>query len=342
MEDKESKMGHLEEVMKMRNYWKNKNVFITGADGFLGSWLTQHLVVLGANVVCLIRDVIPKSKSWLYLSGYVDKTTIVYGRIEDFSILKRVLCEYGIDTVFHLAAQAIVGISKKFPTGTFESNIKGTWNILEACRSSKDVKRIAIASSDKAYGESEMLPYVEDMPLRGLYPYDCSKSCADLISQMYHNTYGLPVGISRCGNFFGGGDFNFSRIVPGTILSVLKNEPPIIRSDGSYIRDYIYVKDAVGAYLYLAQKLDDPSIQGEAFNFSNECHYTVIELVNLILKLMNREDLEPIILNEVSHEIKKQYLSAKKAHTLLGWKPKYDIEKGFIETINWYKKYLKW
>ena len=319
--------------------WKDKNVFVTGASGFVGSWLTKELVDLGANVVCLIRDITPKS--WLYLSKYIEKVSVVYGCISDFSVLRRILAEYKIDTVFHLAAQTIVGISKEFPTGTFEANIKGTWNVLEACRNSNDVKKVIVASSDKAYGESQSLPYVEDMPLAGLYPYDCSKSCTDLISQTYHKTYGLAVGISRCGNFFGGGDLNLSRVVPGTILSVLKNERPIIRSDGTYVRDYIYVKDAVDAYFCLAERLDDLPIQGEAFNFSNEWRYTVLELVNMILKLMKRQDLEPVILNEASCEIKEQYLSSKKAHSLLGWKSKYDVEKGLIETIDWYKKYFK-
>lgn len=334
-------MGCLEEEISMKNnYWKGKNIFITGANGFVGSWLTQRIVDLGSNVICLIRDVIPES--WFNLSGYDKKVTIVNGNIEDISVIKRVFSEYNIDTVFHLAAQPIVGVSIKNPIATFEANIKGTWNILEACRNYQDIKRVIIASSDKAYGESKKLPYTEDMPLQGSNPYDCSKSCADLIAQMYHRTYGLPVAISRCANFFGGGDYNFSRIVPGTILSILKNEAPIIRSDGKYIRDYLYIKDAVEGYISLAQKLENKTIQGEAFNFSNECHYTVLELVNLILKLMKRQDLKPKILNETKHEIKNQYLSSKKANKILGWKSKYDVENGLVETIDWYKKYLKW
>ncbi len=332
-------MGKLEKIKMKNTCWKGKNVFITGASGLVGSWLTQQLVDYGANVVCLIRDITPKS--WLYLSKTIDKVTTVYGRLENLSVLGRALAEYSIDTVFHLGAQTIVGTAKSCPVSTFETNIKGTWNVLEACRNAKDVKRIVVASSDKAYGENRNLPYTEKMPLQGIYPYDCSKSCADLIAQMYHRTYKSPVGIARCGNFFGGGDLNFSRIVPGTILSAIKNENPVIRSDGSYVRDYIYVKDAVDAYLSLAEKLDNLKIQGEAFNFSNECHYTVLELVALILKLMKRKDLKPAILNEVSGEIKEQYLSTKKAHSLLGWKAKYDVEKGLLQTIDWYKAYFK-
>ncbi len=326
--------------MVKRKYWKEKNVLVTGATGMLGSWLTARLVKEGANVVSLIRDLTPKSN--FFLLGLDKKVTIIYGDLCDYQIIERTLNEYEIDTCFHLGAQALVPVGNRNPLSTFESNIRGTWNVLEACRNSKLLKGLVVASSDKAYGSTDQLPYTEETPLRGLYPYDVSKSCADLLAQTYFNTYGVPLGIARSGNFFGGGDFNLSRIVPGTIRSVLKNENPIIRSDGSYVRDYIYVKDVVDAYLCLAQKLDDPSIQGEAFNFSNECHYTVLELVNLILKLMNQKDLKPIILNKVSHEIKKQYLSAKKAHSLLGWKSKYDVEKSLIETIDWYKRYLKW
>ena len=318
-------------------YWKDKNVFVTGAAGLLGSWLVKALVDNNANVVCLVRDIVPKSN--LYLNGYYKKVVMINGSLEDYFVIERTLNEYEIDTIFHLGAQTIVGTANRSPIATFESNIKGTWNVLEAARNSKLVERIIVASSDKAYGEQEKLPYTEDMPLKGQHPYDVSKSCSDLIAQSYYYTYDLPVGITRCGNFYGGGDLNFNRIVPGTIKSVSNNECPVIRSDGKYIRDYIFILDAVEAYLFLAEKLDNPAIRG-AFNFSNESQVTVLDVVKKILKLMDRVDLEPVILDEAKSEIKHQYLSARKAREMLGWKPKYNLEIGLRETIEWYKKFL--
>ena len=321
------------------NFWKDKNVFITGCTGFLGSWLTKALVEKGANVAGLIRDLVPRSN--LNWSGFKNRINVVRGELEDYFVLERTLNEYEIDTVFHLGAQAIVRIANRNPLSTFEANIKGTWNLLEACRRVSTVSRIVIASSDKAYGEYKKLPYDEKTPLRGSHPYDVSKSCADLISQAYYKTYHLPVCITRCGNFYGGGDLNFNRVVPGTIKSIIYNSPPIIRSDGSYIRDYFYVLDAVEAYLFLAEKMDSMKIYGEAFNFSNEIRVTVLELVNEILKLAGREDLKPKILNQVKSEIKHQYLSAEKAKKLLGWKPKYTLEQGLKETIQWYRVFFE-
>ena len=314
-------------------YWKDKNIFVTGATGLLGSWLVKALVDNNANVVCLVRDIVPKSN--LYLNGYYKKVVVVNGSLEDYFMIERTLNEYEVDTIFHLGAQTIVGTANRSPLATFESNIKGTWNVLEAARNSELIERILVASSDKAYGEQEKLPYTEDMPLKGSHSYDVSKSCADLIAQSYYYTYNLPIGITRCGNFYGGGDLNFNRIVPGTIKSVLNNERPVIRSDGKYIRDYIFILDAVEAYLFLAKKLGNPAIRG-AFNFSNESQVTVLDVVKKILKLMGREDLEPRILNEARSEITHQYLSAKKAKEILGWKPKYTLEEGLRRTIKWY------
>lgn len=322
----------------MQNYWLNRNVFVTGATGLLGSWLTKDLVERGANVIALVRDWVPKSN--LILQGSINKITTVRGEIEDYFLLERAINEYEIDTLFHLAAQTIVSIANRNPISTFETNIKGTWNLLEACRRNPTVKRIIIASSDKAYGEHEILPYTEDAPLKGSHPYDVSKSCADLIASTYYNTYKLPVCITRCGNFYGGGDLNFNRLVPGTIRSVINNEPPVIRSNGKFIRDYIYILDAVNAYLRLAEKMDNREIHGEAFNFSNEIQLTVIELVNKVLSIMDREDLEPIILNEVKGEIRHQYLSAAKAKEILGWNPKYILEEGLKETVEWYREFF--
>ena len=319
-------------------FWKNRNVFVTGCTGLLGSWLTSFLVERGANVTGLIRDWVPRSN--LNWSGFIDRINIVRGEVEDYSLLERVINEYEIDTIFHLAAQTIVGIANRNPISTFETNVKGTWNILEACRRNPTVKRIIVASSDKAYGEHKELPYREDAPLRGSHPYDVSKSCADLIVFAYYDTYELPVCVTRCGNFYGGGDLNFNRIVPGTIRSVIFNERPIIRSDGTLIRDYIYILDAVEAYLLLAEKMDKLPIHGEAFNFSNELQLTVLGLTKKILKLMDREDLKPIILGEAKSEIRHQYLSAAKARRILKWEPKYILEQGLKETIVWYRKFF--
>jgi len=320
-------------------FWKNRNVFITGCTGFLGSWLTDALIENGAKVTGLIRDTVPESN--LSITGLINRINIVHGELEDYHLLERSLNEYEIDTVFHLGAQTIVNIANRNPLSTFESNIKGTWNLLEACRCIKTISRVLVASSDKAYGIHQSLPYSEDYCLKGCHPYDVSKSCADLISAAYYRTYRVPVCITRCGNFYGGGDLNFNRIVPGTIRSVLKNERPEIRSDGSFIRDYIYIMDAVNAYLLLAEKMDDSSIHGEAFNFSNETQLTVLQITQEILKLMAREDLQPKLLNIVTGEIKHQYLSAQKARDRLSWKPRYQLEEGLKATIKWYELFFQ-
>lgn len=321
----------------IKNYWKNKSVFITGATGFLGSWLTRYLLDMNADIVVLIRDWVPRSN--LIDNKIINKINTVRGNIEDYFLIERIINEYEIDTVFHLAAQTIVSIANNNPISTFETNIKGTWNILEACRRNKKIKKIILASSDKAYGDQTKLPYDEEFPLFGRHPYDVSKSCADLICRAYFETYALPACITRCGNFYGGGDLNFNRIIPGTIRSILNNEPPVIRSDGSFIRDYFYIEDGVLAYILLAEKMDDPRLFGEAFNFSNEIQITVLDLVNKIIKLMG-SNLKPIILNEVTKEIKHQYLSAKKAREILGWKPKFNLESGLKKTIDYYKNFF--
>lgn len=321
------------------NYWKDKNVVVTGCTGILGSWLTKALLDKGANVIGLIRDWVPKSN--LILLGCSDKIITVRGEVENYFLLERIINEYEVETVFHLAAQTIVGIANSNPLSTFETNIKGTWNVLEACRKSSSCAKVVVASSDKAYGCHEALPYTEKTFLRGSHPYDVSKSCADLLALTYHNTYKLPVCITRCGNFYGGGDLNFNRIVPGTIRSAINGQRPIIRSDGQFVRDYIYVLDAVNAYLCLAEAMDKKDICGEAFNFSNEVQLTVSDVVKKILKILNREDLKPVVLNKACGEIRHQYLSAQKARELLGWKPKYSVEEGLAETVNWYVDFFK-
>jgi CDP-glucose 4,6-dehydratase len=323
--------------MSQKN-WLNKNIFITGCTGLLGSWLTEELINLGANIIGLQRDQVPQAR--IYREGIIDKITVIPGNLEDYNVIERALNEYEIEVVFHLAAQAIVPIANNNPLSTFESNIRGTWVLLEACRRNKQVKKIIMASSDKAYGDHKILPYKEDMPLQGKNPYDVSKSCADLISQMYFHHYTLPVCVTRCGNLFGGGDLNFNRIVPGTIRSVFYSERPIIRSNGKYVRDYFYVKDAAKAYIHLVEKMDDSTIVGQAFNFGNDTPMTVLEITNEILSLMGCPDLEPIILNQAKGEILEQYLSAKKAKEILGWKPKFSVRDGLTETIKWYRDYL--
>lgn len=321
-----------------KQFWQNRSVLLTGCTGLLGSWLVSELINAQAQVTGLVRDIVPKSR--LYGDNAQSKINVVHGQVEDLSILKRVIAEYEIDTVFHLAAQTIVGVANRDPLGTFEANIKGTWNVLEACRQVGGVSRIVVASSDKAYGDQDILPYDEATPLQGEHPYDVSKSCADLICRTYYVSYGLPVCVTRCGNFYGGGDLNFNRIVPDTIRSALVQKPVTIRSDGSYIRDYFYVRDGALAYLHLAEKMDNSEIWGEAFNFSNELQLTVLEIVDKVLLLMGQSHLKPIILNQAKNEIKHQYLSAQKARDILQWSPCYSLEKGLQETINWYKEFL--
>jgi CDP-glucose 4,6-dehydratase len=317
--------------------WRDRHVFVTGATGLLGSWMTRELQQRGARVVALVRDRVPQSHLWTV----ADTGTLVcvHGALEDYDTIARALNEYEIETVFHLGAQTIVSIANRNPRPTFEANVKGTWNVLEACRLAPTVKAVVVASSDKAYGDHDSLPYDEAAPLVGRHPYDVSKSCADLIALSYWHTYRLPVCVTRCGNLFGPGDLNFNRIVPGTIRAVLRGERPVIRSDGAFVRDYFYVHDGALAYVHLAEMMHTRGIVGEAFNFSNEAQVTVLELVGKILRLMG-SDLEPLVLDEVREEIVRQYLSARKAREKLGWRPAYTLEKALADTIDWYRTFV--
>jgi len=321
----------------MSLFWQDRPTFVTGATGLVGGWLVKRLVNLGADIVCLVRDWVPQSQ--LMSTRLIDHVKVVRGDVCDQSLLERVLGEYEIDAVLHLAAQTIVGIANRCPVSTFDTNIRGTWTLLEACRRIPTVSRIVLASSDKAYGDQDVLPYHEEMPLRGTHPYDVSKSCADLIAQAYATTYKLPVTITRCGNIYGGGDLNWNRIVPGIIRSVLRDEQPVIRSDGESIRDYFYVEDAVAAYMILSERMDEPELYGQAFNFSNEVQITVLGLVKLILSLMNSA-LKPIVLNEAKNEIRHQYLDASKARQAFGWEPLFSLDEGLKRTIEWYRRFL--
>lgn len=326
-------------VVASNGFWNHRPTLVTGATGLVGGWLVKRLVAAGADVVCLVRDWVPQSE--LVSSRDIERVKVVRGDIRDQAVLERTLGEFEIDTVFHLAAQTIVGIANRNPVSTFESNIQGTWAVLEASRRSPAVKQIVLASSDKAYGDQPTLPYDEGAPLEGRHPYDVSKSCADLIAQAYAKTYGSPVGITRCGNFYGGGDLNWSRIVPGTIRALVAGQRPVIRSDGSLIRDYFYVEDGAAAYMLLAEKLAaDPTLRGHAFNFSNELQVTVLQLVESLTKAVGSE-LKPDVRNEAQNEIQHQYLSAAKARRMLNWEPLFTMEQGLAQTVDWYKEFLK-
>jgi CDP-glucose 4,6-dehydratase len=321
------------------SFWRDRPTLVTGATGLVGSWLAKRLRSAGANVVALVRDWVPASEA--VRSGVLDRVTVVRGDVRDQALMERTLGEFEIDTVIHLAAQTIVGIANRNPISTFETNVQATWGMLEACRRSPRVKQIVLASSDKAYGDQVKLPYDETTPLQGMHPYDVSKSCADLIAQTYANTYGSPVVITRCGNFYGGGDLNWNRIIPGTIRSIYRNQRPIIRSDGQFVRDYFYVEDGAAAYMHLAEQLASrpDELRGQAFNFSNENPVTVLEIVGEVTRAMGSV-LTPDIRNEASHEIRKQFLSANKARQMLDWRPLFTLQEGLESTISWYREFL--
>jgi CDP-glucose 4,6-dehydratase len=321
-----------------RHEWQGRRVLVTGATGIVGSWLVSELLEQGAAVIGLVCDVDPAAA--IVRSGNLQRITCVYGRLEDGAAVGRAVGTWEPDTVIHLGAQTLVGSAARAPLATFEANIRGTYQLLEACRAHQGlIRSIVVASSDKAYGSSPSLPYTEATPLRAVHPYDVSKACADLIALAYAETYAMPVTVARCGNIYGGGDLNWSRLVPGTIRSLLCGERPVIRSDGQFVRDYLYVKDAVSAYLRLAA-MTGPSLRGEAFNFSGDARRTVLEVVAEIQQLMRRMDLEPDIRNEARAEIREQWLSAEKAADQLDWRPRYSLDQGLRETIEWYEQWL--
>lgn len=325
-------------MKQVSSNWQGRRIFVTGAAGFIGGALTKRLLQEGASVIVLIRDVVPQSL--FKLEKLDEKVTVVQGDLADYVLIERILNEYSPEIVFHLGAQALVGVANRFPLDTFSSNIQGTWNILEASRKVGSVKKVVVASSDKAYGEHGNLPYQEDFALQPKHPYDVSKGCADLLAQSYFHTYQLPVCVVRCGNVFGEGDIHFNRLIPGTIRSILHNEQPLIRSNGLFVRDYIYLQDVVAAYLLVAQNMDNKFLHGHAFNFSYEQPMTVIEVVEKLLHLMGSRECGYKILNTASGEIEKQFLSCKKAQELLGWEPSYSFNEGLERTVAWYGTYF--
>lgn len=325
--------------MTTDTFWTDRPTFVTGGTGLVGGWLVRRLLDAGADVVCLVRDSV--QNSILAADGLIDRVKVVHGDLCDQALMERALNEYEINTVFHLAAQAIVPIANRNPVSTFESNIKGTWTLLEACRRTPTICQVVLASSDKAYGTHEKLPYDEDAALQAVFPYDVSKACADMIAKSYAVTFELPVAVTRCGNFYGGGDLHWNRIVPGTIRSVHRNQRPVIRSDGQFIRDYFYVEDGAAAYMLLAEKLaSNPDLRGEAFNFSNEIQVTVLDVVEQIVTAMN-SDLRPEVRNEASNEIRHQYLTAEKARKVLDWQPLFTLEQGMSNTVEWYQQFFE-
>ncbi|MFI1890185.1 NAD-dependent epimerase/dehydratase family protein [Streptomyces jumonjinensis] len=319
--------------------WQGRRVLVTGATGLLGGWLVEALRAKGADVVCLVRDRVPRSRFDTESMG--DHVTSVRGEVTDRLLLERTLAEYEIRTVFHLAAQTLVGVARRDPVGTFESNIGGTWTLLEACRQQRQVSAVVVASSDKAYGAQSQLPYVEDSPLLGRAVYDVSKACADMIAQSYAGVYGLPVCVTRCGNLFGGGDLNWSRLVPGTMRDLIGGRAPVLRSDGSHVRDYLYVEDAAAAYLRIGEVLTErpESVAGRGFNLSHTTPLSVLEMLGHISRAVGAET-EPVILGEVTDEIPAQYLDSSQALTELGWQPGIGMHEGLRRTAAWYRAHL--
>jgi CDP-glucose 4,6-dehydratase len=319
------------------HFWHGRNVLVTGAGGFVASWICEALVGLGANVVGIVRD--STAERSLRLHGIDDRVNLVHGSIVDYVLVERAINEHDVDTCFHIAAQPLVGVANRSPLSTFESNIRGTWNVLEACRLSKTITRVVVASSDKAYGDQPVLPYREDTSLLGRYPYDASKVCTDVLARSYAATFDLPVAVTRCANIYGGADFNWSRLIPGTIRSILSGDEPVIRSDGTPERDYLYIADAVDAYLTLAQHAHEEGVRGGAFNFGSNCPVSALNLVEHILAAAG-SSLRPRVLGQAKGEIDRQFLDSSLARQRLGWEPRVGLPEGLRHSINWYARYL--
>ena len=320
-------------------FWTARRAFVTGAAGFIGSHVARHLAEQGAEVVCLERDSVRANP--LEMLGVRPRVTVVSGALEDGALMERILNEYEIDAVFHLAAQGLIGIANRSPLSTLESNIRGTYTLLEACRRRPTVRRIVVASSDKAYGSHENLPYTEEYALLGQFPYDASKACVDILTRSYAHTCGVPATVTRAANAYGFGDLNFSRIVPSTMVSVLRNEPPVLRSDGKAVRDFVYVEDLARGYLLLAEHIEETA--GEAFNLGSGEQVQILDLVNRIIRLGGKEkQLLPRILGEgkLPGEIEKQYISSEKIFARIGWRPQVSLEEGLRRTMEWYRTHV--
>jgi CDP-glucose 4,6-dehydratase len=333
-------MAHAGQTMTTVSFWRGKSVLVTGAGGFVGSWLANALADRGAIVTAILRDETPLANFDLLRLG--ERVSVVRGSITDIATVGRALNEYDVDTCFHLAAQAIVGSANRSPLSTWESNIRGTWTVLEACRTASNVERVVVASSDKAYGSQPRLPYTEDMVLLGTNPYDASKAASEVVVRSYSQTFGLPVSVARCANIYGGGDLNFSRLIPGTIRSVLRNERPIVRSDGTPVRDYLYVDDAVGAYLSLGEQMARPEIVGSAFNFGGGEPLSVRDVIARILDACDAHDIAPDIRGTgvPAAEIDRQYLDSKHANKVLGWRAATTLSDGLRSAVSWYRQWL--
>jgi CDP-glucose 4,6-dehydratase len=319
-------------------FWRDRPVLVTGATGLLGGWLVARLLADGARLVCLVRDGVPTERT--LLDAVIRRVAIVRGDIRDQALLRRVLGEYEVEVVMHLAAQTVVGVAAGNPAETFDVNVGGTAALMEACRQTTGIRAIVFASSDKAYGAQPVLPYTEEMPLLGRNPYDASKAAAETVVQSYVSSFATPALITRCANLYGGGDLNWNRLVPGTIRALLRGERPVIRSDGTLTRDYLYVEDAADAYARLAEWLAaDTTRAGSTFNISTERTNTVLDVVAVIGKALDI-DPAPDIRGETKLEIQHQHLSARRLNATLGWSTRHDLVAGVARTVAWYRDYL--
>ena len=320
-------------------FWRGRSVLVTGAAGFVGSHVTRALVRAGADVTALVRDVHPQALRLNLADVEVQLRAVVTADLTSFEALRRIIAEYEVQTIMHLGAQAIVTTANRSPVSSFESNVRGTWQLLEAARGHATVDGVVVASSDKAYGTHAALPYREDFPLQPRYPYDVSKACADLIARSYAATFDMPVAVSRCSNIYGPGDLNFSRIIPDMVRSALRGGPLVIRGAGTSVREYLYVDDAVSSYLTLGERVDAEDVRGRAFNFGGGFAIATIDLVQKIMALTDRKDA-PTILGQTSGEIAAQYLDSDLARETLGWAPETDLDEGLARTVAWYRASL--
>jgi len=318
--------------------WREVRALVTGGAGFIGSHIARALVKRGAEVFVLDRKFGPSSS--FSLMGLEGRVTRIEGDVRDKDAVLEVLASCSITHVFHLAALAVVGEAARAPSVAFDVNVRGTWAVLEAARAYGGCEAILVASSDKAYGEQPRLPYTEDMPLLGSDPYSASKACADIVARSYGLTYDLPVVVVRASNAYGEGDVNMSRIVPSVVVPALRGKRPVLRSDGTLLRDYIYVGDLAEAYLALAERAKEEGVRGEAFNVGSGRPLSVLELTRAILRAVGREDLKPVILGEARGEISRQFVDISRIKERTGWEPKTSLEEGLRRTVEWYRENL--